>query len=574
MATLAAQLRRAALAAALAVALMLLAAAVSLAASAGLSRQVAPGRELLATAGTSATTSATSTTSTAPRAAALPNGDTAVLEQAGSSLRVSEVDTDGVPVGSFGAGGVARLSAPATGYRTLELLAEADGSLLLVGSGTSSATATAAMFVEHLTPRGTLDSTYGSGGVASVAITQSCGTCAVAALAADGSLLLTGASGIAANAANPLGLHWVIARLAPAGVLVTSFGTKGILTLAGSGRAGLSVLALPGGSILAEASGVTLGDPVTFLTRLTATGAEDSTFASGKPVTLPFSSGSVLALASDGSITVEGSDQNAPNYPLFAHYSAGGRLDTGYGSAGVLDYGSPLDVTELLPQSGGGVLAVAAAPTGDRSTLTLLELSATGAVAHAAQRFAPTFGGGDASATPASTAAAVPSLGQDGLVLSQLLPRPDGSFLAVGTVTLRKPARGARATSISRLALAALSSSLRTLPSFGAHAARLRVGARLEPQRAATALSRGYVSVAVSLSAPGLALVSVRSGTTLIAQSLVGALNTSAQLVQVPLTRGASSFLRGRTQVPVTITLQGRDLLATTATVRVSGTLP
>lgn len=575
MASLAAKLRRAALAAVLAVVLVaLLAAATSLAASTGLSRQTAPGRVLLATSGTTTTTT-TTTSSSPPRSAALPSGGTAVLEQSGSSLSVSEIDTDGAPVGTFGSGGVARLSAPAPTYRTLALLAESDGSLLLVGSGAASATATAALLVEHLTPTGTLDRTYGNGGVATVAITQSCATCAVAALAADGSLLLTGSTGTAANATNPLGLRWVIARLAPAGVLVASFGSKGILTLPGSGRAGVGVVALPGGSVLAEASGIAFGNPVTLMTRLTATGAPDPAFASGKPVTLPFSSGSALALAADGSITVEGSDQNAPNYPLFAHYTAGGRLDSAYGSQGVLDYGSQLDVSELLPRSGGGVLAVGSAPAkGGRSTPTLLELSAAGAALRAPQRLAPGFGGGDASASSTGAAATVPSLEQNGFVLSQLLPRPDGTYVAVGTVTLRKPAGGTRATLTSRLALAALSSSLRTLASFGARAARLRISARLEAQRASTALSRAHVSVAVSLSAAGLALVSIRSGTTLIAQTLVAAFHSGAQLAQVPLARGASSFLKGRTHVPVTITVQGRDLLATTATVRVSGTLP
>ena len=47
-----------------------------------------------------------------------------------------------------------------------------------------------------------------------------------------------GATGTAANAQNPLGRRWVIARLAPAGIPVASFGTKGILTLPGSGRGG------------------------------------------------------------------------------------------------------------------------------------------------------------------------------------------------------------------------------------------------------------------------------------------------------------------------------------------------
>jgi len=565
MASLAAKLRRAALAAVLAVVLVaLVAAATSLAASTGLSRQTAPGRVLLATSGTTTTTTPT-TSSSPPRSASLANGGTAMLEQSGSSLSVSEVDTDGVPVGTFGSGGgVARLSAPAPTYRTLALLAESDGSLLLVGSGAASPTATAALLVEHLTPAGTLDRTYGNGGVATVAITQSCATCAVAALAADGSLLLTGSTGTAANATNPVGLRWVIARLAPAGVLVASFGSKGILTLPGSGRAGVGVVALPGGSVLAEASGIAFGKPVT----------PDPAFASGKPVTLPFSSGSALALAADGSITVEGSDQNAPNYPLFAHYTAGGRLDSAYGSQGVLDYGSQLDVSELLPRSGGGVLAVGSAPAnGGRSTPTLLELSAAGAALRAPQRLAPGFGGGDTSSSTGA-AATVPSLDQTGFVLSQLLPRPDGTYLAVGTVTLRKPAGGNRATLTSRLALAALSSSLRTLASFGARAARLRISARLEAQRASTALSRAHVSVAVSLSAPGLALVSIRSGTTLIAQTLVAAFRSGAQLAQVPLARGAASFLKGRTHVPVTITVQGRDLLATTATARVSGTLP
>ena len=134
---------------------------------------------------------------------------------------------------------------------------------------------------------GTLDASFGSGGVAAPGVQSSCLQCSPAALAPDGSIVLTGNTGqippgIAQHPGVVVDFHWVVARLTPTGRLDPRFGAQGIAKLPGTSGAGYGSVSLPGGDV--AVLGADLAGPK--LARLTPVGALDPFFNHGEPVGL------------------------------------------------------------------------------------------------------------------------------------------------------------------------------------------------------------------------------------------------------------------------------------------------
>jgi uncharacterized delta-60 repeat protein len=223
----------------------------------------------------------------------------------------------------------------------------------------------------------------------------------VAALASDGSLVLTGFTG----------QTWVVARLTPAGTLDPSFGEGGIASVGGraSGRAV---------SLFADGGVAALGydGPEFLLTRLTPSGAADPAFHDGTPLPVlgSFYPPGLLARA-DGAIDVLVS---GPAKAELRRYTPTGERDGSFGKGGAVSApggakpGTLLaapDGTELLtavkqPQPGFGSAAV-----------TVTRVGGDGAVLRRAE-VALLFGGGFASAfsTEGPPVATVTSLEQTG----------------------------------------------------------------------------------------------------------------------------------------------------------------
>ena len=83
------------------------------------------------------------------------------------------------------------------------------------------------LVVVGLSAGGALDPTFGDGGVAAPGLQSNCGFCSPAALAPDGSLVLTGNTGqvppgVEQDPSVVPDFHWVAARLTPAGSLDAS----------------------------------------------------------------------------------------------------------------------------------------------------------------------------------------------------------------------------------------------------------------------------------------------------------------------------------------------------------------
>jgi uncharacterized delta-60 repeat protein len=196
---------------------------------------------------------------------------------------------------------------------------------------------------------GTLDSTFASGGIFTAP-----GTRAIAggvAIQADGKIVIAG--GTVTN--NFVG---TVIRLNTSGTLDSTFGSGGIVTITNvSSFYALAIQ--PNGLIVAAGSTAPSSDNVVFLARLETNGTLDSSFGTGGITTTqaipsgPYGASGALALQANGEILVA-----AGNPGVMGRFTSSGQLDTTFGTGGVanLAYGGP---TQIVPLKNGKILVAA-----------------------------------------------------------------------------------------------------------------------------------------------------------------------------------------------------------------------
>ena len=185
--------------------------------------------------------------------------------------------------------------------------------------------------VARLKANGAFDTTFGTGGIATVDFG---GTEFGEAMArqADGRILVAGR-------ASPGGA--VVARLRATGALDPDFGTGGRVTLSAAVSAG-AVLVQSDRNILV--AGNTSGSAVMTVTRLRPDGSLDTTFGGGGTATVDFGSLADLlggaVLQPDGKIVLAGYTQASEDVAV-ARLNANGSLDAGFGAGGkaTVDFG-------------------------------------------------------------------------------------------------------------------------------------------------------------------------------------------------------------------------------------------
>jgi uncharacterized delta-60 repeat protein len=518
----------------------------------------------------------------ATKVVALPDGG-AVLVGGGDPGHTGFYAAELTPVGSlapgFGTGGVAHVEVDAPPpISPLALLRQPDGKLVVVVSGgASTASVFGQMLVVRLDADGGLDPTFGSDGIVALPLAPACQECTPAALAPDGDIFVTGEGGqlSAALGGDPTAPQtWDVAAVSPSGALDQSFGAGGLETVAATDAGGYAVTVLPTGEILTLGV-ASLSNPaasVAMLALLGPHGGADRDFDGGTPAALPADSGASAMLAEpDGSIVVGGRSALYGYTPL-------GAPDASFGDDGVASVGPLPFPLELLPAAGGDVLAVGPL---DRSpgTLGAVRVTATGTVDESfggptGAFYTPRFGGGDASPASGPGRGPAPRLGQDSFVAGGLVARPDGSYLAVGGVDVVAPAgeRRGDGRSVFDFAAAALTPGFTGASGFGGRARHLALKLTI-PAQTAAADSRHGISVGLDASAPGLALVTIRAGGSVIARSLLPILAAGPQTLPVALTSRGAGLLRDAAGVRVTASASGRDLLGALAHAAATGTL-
>jgi uncharacterized delta-60 repeat protein len=510
---------------------------------------------------------------------ALPGGGV-VLAGIDRSHRIvlAQLHADGSLDPAFGTGGIAHVGAPSFVAQFLQVLRPPDGRLLIVAAlPPAGKYELARMVVVALSAGGALDPTFGDGGVATPGVQWGCANCSPAALAPDGSIVLTGSTGqvppaIEHDPSVVPDFHWVAARLTPTGGLDAGFGQQGIAALPGTNAMGYATASVPGGTV--AVLGRDVNGPK--LARLTVAGALDPAFAGGAPVALsgafPWWFG--LRGRADGSVDALGS---APGSAQLVRYTASGGLDPAFGTVGVVSLTAGNGPATLLAAPDGADVVAGPASIGnplETPQLGAARVSAAGVVASVANVAIP-FGGGQATAFAVHRAPFVTSLQQNGFFPGRPVARADGSLVLPGAIAVVQYTGEGAGYGIDQAAVAAVTPAFALDPSFGGPARLATVSVHVARQRATSAADVRLLRVAVSArtSGPGLCRLRVNVGRRVIAHSTAPVFAAGPQRLRALLTTVGRRYLRHAHRVPVTVTATFRDLVGAQATARATGTL-
>jgi uncharacterized delta-60 repeat protein len=221
---------------------------------------------------------------------------------------------------------------------------------------------------------GTLDQTFGAGGIVETSVFGE-GTGAVTlALQPNGKILIAGAF---AQTGSPTYDDWLLARFDPDGVPDASFGSKGFVKTDFFGRGDVArrLAVLPDGRIVAGGSA---GDPagpggIFAVARYLADGTLDVTFGGDGRSTTDFPGFDEvafgLAVQPDGKVLLAGTAAN-PDFTLdfaLARYDANGVEDSTFGDMGIVRtdfFGGSDGARAVAVQSDGKILAAGGASFG------------------------------------------------------------------------------------------------------------------------------------------------------------------------------------------------------------------
>ena len=349
----------------------------------------------------------------------------------------------------------------------------------------------------------------------------------------------------------------MVAKLTPSGAPDATFGVRTI-GAAGISSGGYGTVVRPDGRI------VVLGieGNVAKLAGLTASGDPDPAFNAGQPATLP-TDGFQLVLQASGAVDVAGCDR-------VVRITAAGKLDAAYGAGGAVafsgfssSYGPP----SLLATPDGGTILYGQTmfePTpAAQPRLHLQRITPRGALG-AASGLTPAFGGGLASGRARTTG----SLEQNAF-RGALVPRANGSYLAVGGLSVVRYTGEGEGFSAGYVAVAAYTPLLELDRSFGGPQQPASARVRLPRQRARSVAELDRVLARVTTSGPGLVRLRVRDGRNrVLAQYVAPAFAAGTATMRIPLTATGRRVMRRGHSVRVRVGHDFRDIL----TARASGT--
>jgi uncharacterized delta-60 repeat protein len=260
----------------------------------------------------------------------------------GNVLRVSRFLSNGSLDPSFGTNGNSVINA---GY-ALAMALQPDGKILTVGDVGQ---------VVRLNSNGTLDTTFGSGGIVNS------GNARAIVVDSVGRVMVGGSATVGkGNASRSV---MAVKRYSPSGLPDTAFGTSGTATADfGIGGAGLWNISIDiAGNIVASGS---TGGNAFALARFTPVGLVDTSFGGTGRVSLSgyTGNGRGLLIQADGKIVITGSLNN--DFGL-ARYDSSGFLDTSFGNGGVVTtdvYGADYTYGSLLQTDGYILMTGGAAP--------------------------------------------------------------------------------------------------------------------------------------------------------------------------------------------------------------------
>lgn len=233
------------------------------------------------------------------------------------------------------------------------------------GAGVSDVTKTVTVTVRG--PAGSLDTTFGTGGLAVNAIGAGEDYGYALAVQGDGKVLMAGTASGSSD-------DFAVVRYTRDGALDTTFGSGGkvLIDFAGKSDIARALAVQPDGKIVVAGGATNSADEERFgVARLNANGSLDAGFGTGGKVTTTIGGSSAdraqaLLIQADGKIVAGGfasfgSSSTGQDFAL-ARYTAAGALDAGFGTGGVvttaLGSNGAKDIVRALAAQGDKIVAV------------------------------------------------------------------------------------------------------------------------------------------------------------------------------------------------------------------------
>ena len=266
-----------------------------------------------------------------------------------TDVQLARLNPDGTPDLTFGTGGVATIDLGGTNDQASASVLLADGKILVAGERTGQ------LFLLRLSADGQPDTSFASGGY----ITNN--------VAARTYALLRQSSGKIIIQDNTLGSssNLFLARFNTDGTLDTSFGSSGQAVLdAGAYEKGTTAFLDNSDRILLTGRTTCCGDQL-IVGRFTADGVLDTSFGTNGFVTITGTGGSgfgnAIATQSTGSIIIAGRTYGQDSDMVIARLHDNGNVDTTFGTSGltVVDLGAGESIQSIAVQPDDSIFAIA-----------------------------------------------------------------------------------------------------------------------------------------------------------------------------------------------------------------------
>lgn len=284
---------------------------------------------------------------------------------------VARYNTDGTLDNTFGRGGKVRTDFPGLAAVPSAVVIQPDGKIVVAGGAFLLFTFAGNFEVVRYNPNGSLDTSFGEGGIVTTTFPQGSYAFDVA-LQPDGKIITAGTVFVDFDPGEMSDTDFALARYNPDGSLDTTFGSGGtVMTdFLGHEDDAFSVLIQPDGKIVAVGSA---NDPATFYdfaaVRYLSNGTLDTTFGVAGKVHTDFGDQNFdrarsAALQPNGRIVAAGFaiSQNglSQNFAV-ARYTSNGVLDTTFSRDGKsqIDFGNCCQsATKVLLQGDGKIITV------------------------------------------------------------------------------------------------------------------------------------------------------------------------------------------------------------------------
>jgi uncharacterized delta-60 repeat protein len=343
---------------------------------------------------------------------------------------VARYNPDGTLDKTFGVGGKVQTDFPGLAAVASSVVIQPDGKIVVAGGAFPLFTFLGDFKVVRYNSNGSLDTSFGDGGIVTTTFPEGSYAFDVA-LQADGKIIAAGTVFVDFNPGESSNTDFALARYNPDGTPDAAFGNGGRVSTDFLGLEDdvFSVLIQSDGKIVAVGSA---NDPATFYdfaaVRYLSNGAVDTTFGVAGKVHTDFGDQNFdrarsAALQPDGRIVAAGfaisQNGGVQNFAV-ARYNSSGVLDTSFGTGGMtqIDFGSCCQsANKVLLQPNGKIITVGYANTeSSDSDFLLARLTSDSSLD-------PTFGAGGKVRTSFGNL----NGGANGAVF-----QPDGKIVAVG----------------------------------------------------------------------------------------------------------------------------------------------